>query len=54
MPDSAPIFTQLTLTVPHFVKNFYIELNENQANCTITDKRSWTDVVKKKIFFATS
>ena len=38
MPDSALIVTQLTLALQHFVKNFYIEFNENQAKCIIADK----------------
>jgi len=48
MPDSAPIVTQLTLALPNFVNNFYIEFNESQANCIVADKWSWTDMVLKK------
>jgi len=32
MTDTSPIFTKLTIALQLFVKNFYIEFNENQAN----------------------
>jgi hypothetical protein len=47
MTDTAPISTKLTLAL-RFVKNFYIEFNENQANRIVADTRSWTDVITKK------
>jgi hypothetical protein len=49
MTDTVPIFTKLTLALQCSVKNFCIKFNENPANSTVADMRSWKGTVSKKM-----